>query len=1200
MFEIPPSLGSNQRFEIVSPLGAGHLGYVYRALDRVLGTDVALKTLRELSPEQMYRIKTEFRAVSQLSHPNLVQLHELFVEHDACFFTMELVDGVDFVQTVQAAGDLAARLDRVLELAPRLADGLAALHASGRVHRDVKPSNVLVDARGRVVLLDFDLAAVRRTGASLGTAVGTFAYMAPEQVWGAAGPSADMFSVGAVIYEALTGKLLPPTTGRGSAAMAGVLARDIPEPVASVVAELLDAPGRRPSARQLRERLHAHAGPAVAAHLPELEFVGRADEARHLRRVMLLAEGARVAIVSGPSGIGKTALMRHVLAGAPSGTLCLEAVCHPRERVAFNGLDSIVDGLTDALCGMEAAERAALIGDDAHALAKLFPVLSRVPGVDAHLAAPADRVEQRRAGATGLRILMSRLATSRPMVLWIDDMQWIDDDSAALIGDLMRPPDPPVLCLVLCHRAESNAPLVHQMERFGCLHMELRVDALSLAPLPAGDARQLVAHALAQGHTVADSAQQIIEEANGSPFLLLTLAAYAARPAAHASEAHVSLDAVLDAELEALGDGSREILAAAALCGRPTERGALLRAAGSGEAARPLIAQLENRRLLRTRPVRGEIHVEMYHDRIRAALEAKLAGREASRRHLQYAESFERDGLEPAVLAHHLHLGGALERASCAAEDAGRRADRAFAFAGAAEHFARARAWAGEAACGADREHLLLEAEAEAWGKAGRLEASGELYLKAAARRAGVAQLSLRQRAVDQLLGGGSFDRAEPELRALLADLDLRCPRAPARAVASAMVHLVRGVLRSRSPRPASAIEALRIDVAYGAGRRLVDVDAARGAYLSALALSRARRVHDPFRLARSLCVGGGAVGALGGSLFQRLGAKLMREASSIAAELESDALHGMIDVALGEIHMLAGHWRESVAHFDAGVARLLAARGHTFECTTGRRLVLRSLEELGELDRVYRDARRLLDDATSERNLYGELGACEGLAHVLIARDDPKRAREQLGLGAERLTRRDLHMQHLYLARSHAFCDLYEGDADGAAARLDAVITKLRGTAMLQIPLIRVDVTSLGGRIAIARATATDGSRGTERSAPRSPMRSERSSDALRAARRAEAALRRERRVDAELRARLLRAGILSLDDPRAAAREIAGAERLAEQLGMKLTSACAARRRAEWGREDLADADAVLAGMGVAVPQRMSALMIPGRGAS
>ncbi|HEY5947204.1 MAG TPA: serine/threonine-protein kinase, partial [Kofleriaceae bacterium] len=195
-----------ERFVLERELGEGSMGVVYEATDRRTDARVALKTLKSLNAQTLARLKTEFRALQEVQHPNLVSFGELIEDAGHWFFTMELVEGVPLLEYVARPRD-----DRRLRHAfGQLAAALSALHASGLIHRDVKPSNALVTAEGRVVLLDFGLVSdVRGRYESMhDNIVGTAAYMAPEQAAGQPiTPAADWYAFGVNLYEALTGEL---------------------------------------------------------------------------------------------------------------------------------------------------------------------------------------------------------------------------------------------------------------------------------------------------------------------------------------------------------------------------------------------------------------------------------------------------------------------------------------------------------------------------------------------------------------------------------------------------------------------------------------------------------------------------------------------------------------------------------------------------------------------------------------------------------------------------------------------------------------------------------------------------------------------------------------------------------------------------------------------------------------------------------
>ncbi|MBL4633546.1 MAG: serine/threonine protein kinase [Kofleriaceae bacterium] len=236
------------RFEMLSCLGEGGMGVVYEAYDREYDAKVALKVLRFSDHgERIQKFKQEFRVLQEIRHPNLARFLEL-MEHDGrWFFTMELITGTHFLDWIRPGvdnedttssemselpterilveaiqrSDLVAKLsrgnvstldkERLLDGFVQLARGLLFLHLANKVHRDIKPSNIIVDEGGRVVVLDFGLSADIGEVQS-GELMGTPVYMAPELTeLGAAGAASDWYSVGVMLFEALTGQL--PVSG---------------------------------------------------------------------------------------------------------------------------------------------------------------------------------------------------------------------------------------------------------------------------------------------------------------------------------------------------------------------------------------------------------------------------------------------------------------------------------------------------------------------------------------------------------------------------------------------------------------------------------------------------------------------------------------------------------------------------------------------------------------------------------------------------------------------------------------------------------------------------------------------------------------------------------------------------------------------------------------------------------------------------
>jgi Tol biopolymer transport system component/predicted Ser/Thr protein kinase len=207
-------------YEIQSPLGSGGMGEVYRATQRSLGRQVAIKVLSPefaSDPDRLRRFEQEARSASALNHPNIISIYDVGCEGANSYIAMEFVDGKTLRDLLEAG---PIPIKKSLQIVAQIADGLAKAHAAGIVHRDVKPENVMITRDGFVKILDFGLAKLTRpdpegrestvagfNSTQLGMVLGTVGYMSPEQVRGLnADARSDIFSLGATCYEMISGK----------------------------------------------------------------------------------------------------------------------------------------------------------------------------------------------------------------------------------------------------------------------------------------------------------------------------------------------------------------------------------------------------------------------------------------------------------------------------------------------------------------------------------------------------------------------------------------------------------------------------------------------------------------------------------------------------------------------------------------------------------------------------------------------------------------------------------------------------------------------------------------------------------------------------------------------------------------------------------------------------------------------------------
>ena len=396
-------------YVILSPLGSGGMGEVYRARDSRLGRDVALKVLPEAvarDAERLARFEREARAVAALNHPGIVVLYSVEEHEGLRLLTMELVEGE---RLDQLAGPTGLDLARLLDLGIGLSEALVAAHERGVVHRDLKPANVMVTRDGRVKVLDFGLAKLGGADSGLtqaptvtplsatGQTMGTAPYMAPEQLRGeSVDARTDLFALGIILYELAAGRR--PFGGATWASTVSAILNDAPQPLANVRADLPSDLGRivgRCLEKDPRRRVQTALD--VLNELRELKAAGRPPSGG-----MPVPDAGR-APAAGPAPAARSIRSLAVLP--------LENVSHDATQEYF------ADGMTEALISEMARLRELRVISRTSAMKykgvhRALPEIARELGVDAVLEGSALLVRDR------VRVTLQLVSAAHDQTLW--------------------------------------------------------------------------------------------------------------------------------------------------------------------------------------------------------------------------------------------------------------------------------------------------------------------------------------------------------------------------------------------------------------------------------------------------------------------------------------------------------------------------------------------------------------------------------------------------------------------------------------------------------------------------------------------------------------------------------------------------------------------------------------------------------------
>ncbi len=752
MSALAPGAVLNGRYVVEAVLGHGGMGVVYAANDTLKNRVVALKTIRGrlIQMNRLSLFKAEFKAMTELRHPNVAQVYDFESLHGSedHFFTMELAEGQTAVDATEGAP-----IAQIVDVLVSICRALSYIHDHRIIHFDLKPANVIVCSDGAVKVLDFGLVGAHARVKARGM-VGTPSYMAPELISGAdVDHRADLYSLGIMTYQLLCRRLPHEATD-----LLELHAMHCLDPVEFSTKEEARIPWwlrdvvhklcakepalRFPTAGAVIDAINRGGGTHYElatretreSYILSSRFTGRSEELNALveaalNRAQGRGEHAPCWFVRGQGGMGKSRLMREARHALQLARLTFVGASFYESDVSEFG--AIAEALRHLLALAASVNGEQLIQEYGPELVKILPSLTRDHQITPSAALPSARDEQVRLHEALSAFIVS-LSELVPFVLCLDDMQWASEAAVGAVDYLLRRIGSAQdlgqrvrMTLFAGYRGDESAgrPIEKLVEEAGST---TAVSVIELRPLDTQQVSIVLRSMLGIDEIPEGFVERVRVETAGNPFFIeevmralvengavyLQNGAWAAADEVDKLDIPAGIAAVFQRRVALLEPLEREVLEALSVSAAPTSIDVLRTLFPSDEVAlHGAISELERRQML---GLASEGHYAIAHDRMRETVYQTLEAKRRIELHNAFARVLEKDESSAdrlERLAYHLAHAGELDRAVRAGIEAAERADAARQFTHALNLYLQAADWLAALADDRDRHiEVLLNA----------------------------------------------------------------------------------------------------------------------------------------------------------------------------------------------------------------------------------------------------------------------------------------------------------------------------------------------------------------------------------------------------------------------------------------------------------------------------------------------------------